>query len=96
MTLVHYFMRFDTSQIGTKIKQRHLMPFLSLYSTTVMHPVTPEMENHSLSHSKLLAELVQDFLLQLNAHKFMGHNGIHPRILMDVAHRETSQCSHWS
>lgn len=79
-------MRFDTLQIGTKIKQRHLMPFSSLYSTLVMDLVTPEMENRDWGNGKLLAELMQDLLFQSNAHKFMGYKGIHPRTLMDVAY----------
>ncbi|KAF4796691.1 hypothetical protein TURU_082106 [Turdus rufiventris] len=47
----------------------------------------PELENHDCKNDLLLVnpEIVWDLLLQLVPYKYMGPDGIHPRILKELA-----------
>ncbi|RMC20265.1 hypothetical protein DUI87_01111 [Hirundo rustica rustica] len=47
----------------------------------------PELEDHDCQHDQIPVnpELVQDLLLQLDPYKSMGPNGIHTRILKELA-----------
>ncbi|GAB0190793.1 mitochondrial enolase superfamily member 1 [Grus japonensis] len=47
----------------------------------------PELEDHDCGNDKLPADpkLVRDLLLHLDAYKSMGSNGIHPRVLRELA-----------
>jgi len=55
----------------------------NVFFTSVFNPGDPVTGGEN----KLLAdpEVIQDFLLQLDSHKSTGHNGIHPRVLRDLA-----------
>ncbi|KAK4807141.1 hypothetical protein QYF61_018482, partial [Mycteria americana] len=57
--------------------------FASVFNTNdgPWDPQSPVLEHHDWGHDKLPAdsELVRDLLLQLDAHKSMGPDGIHPR-----------------
>lgn len=78
MTLVHNLMRLVTSHVQSQAKQRHLMALLPLFSTLMMGPVSP-------GALKLPAdpELVGGLLLHLTA--YTGPDGIHPRVLKELA-----------
>lgn len=50
-------------------------------------PQSPDLEDHDCRNNKLPAnsQLVQDLLLQPDAHRSMGPEGIHPRVLKELA-----------
>ncbi|KAK4807129.1 hypothetical protein QYF61_018470 [Mycteria americana] len=62
--------------------------FASVFNTNdgPWDPQSPVLEHHDWGNDKLPAdsELVRDLLLQLDAHKSMGPDGIHPRSLANV------------
>ena len=63
--------------------------FFSVFNTNdgPWDPWSPVLEDHNWGNAKLPAdpELVPDLLLQLDAHKSMGPNGIHPRVLKELS-----------
>ncbi|KAK4811193.1 hypothetical protein QYF61_019824 [Mycteria americana] len=75
---------------GTKKKQRHSMLFFASFFNNTDRPWTArssELEDHDCGNSDFPlvdAEIVRDQLYQLNIHKPMGPDGIHPRVLKEL------------
>ncbi|KAK4810960.1 hypothetical protein QYF61_014432 [Mycteria americana] len=69
--------------------------FASVFNTDngSWDPRNPLLEDRDWGDDKLPAdpELVQDLLLQLDAHKSMGPDGIHPRVLKELANYPSEQ-----
>ncbi|GAB0179867.1 mitochondrial enolase superfamily member 1 [Grus japonensis] len=63
--------------------------FTSVFNTDdgPWDPSCPELEDHDCGNNKLPAdpEIVRDLLLHLDAYKFMGLDGIQPRVLRELA-----------
>ncbi|GAB0204308.1 mitochondrial enolase superfamily member 1 [Grus japonensis] len=77
--------------------------FASVFNTDdgLWDPSCPELEDRDCSNDKLPADpkLVRDLLLHLDAYKSMGPDGIHPRVLRelaDVTARSLSIVFQWS
>lgn len=85
MMLVCCLMRSDSSQIGIYTQQWFLIPSLPLSLALIMCSGNPR----ALCWKTVIGgddnlptdpEFVQDMLLQLDVHKSMGPDGIHPRV----------------
>ncbi|GAB0183771.1 mitochondrial enolase superfamily member 1 [Grus japonensis] len=63
--------------------------FTSVFNTDdgLWDPSCPKLEDRDCGNDKLPADpkLVQELLLHLDAYKFMGPGGIHPRVLRELA-----------
>lgn len=89
ITLVRYLIRMVISQIWI----RESIDFQCLLCLCLQHddgfwaPWSPKLEDCDCSNEELPAipRYVWDLLLQLVACKFMGPNGIHPRVFKELA-----------
>jgi len=81
----------DGHLIGMKKKQRHSMLSFASVFNEIDRPwavQSPELEDHECGNSDFSfvdTEIVRDQRYQLNAHTSVGPDGIHPRVLKDLA-----------